>query len=305
MCNVSIRDLANYVSLRTRQIENFECNWSRIFKPTVSNNYKAKTLATQLTSCVVTTCKSVAKCRLCTSPHYLNQCKRFRKLKFDNRYTFVINEGLCRCCLKPCHFAKECGRKGPCCQKPGCVRRHTTLLHSPESTAKADSEVRIKNESKPSSNRSPYLRVHNGFIDMFSALRNTLPILPVRIRGRNIAESIITYAFLDNGSTSSFITNNLVEKLEIHEASQIKVTTTLNHQQEERTIQMVQGLGISGLEKSFFFHLQPLLSIDSLPVTIEDIPTQQDAAQYPKFANLYIKSAEAKVEIQIANATGI
>ena len=55
-------------------------------------------------------------------------------------------------------------------------------------------------------------------------------------------------------------------------------TTTLNHQQEERTTKIVQGLEISGLEESFFLYLQPLLSIGSLPVSIGDIPTQQDVA---------------------------
>ena len=44
MCDVSICDLANYVTLRTRQIVNFECNWSRISKSTVFNNYKAQTM---------------------------------------------------------------------------------------------------------------------------------------------------------------------------------------------------------------------------------------------------------------------
>ena len=193
----------------------------------------------------------------------------------------MTNEGLCRCCLEPGHFAKEYSRESPCCQKPGWVRRHTTLLHSPEPTVKANPDVQMKNESKSNSNRSPNLRVRNEFIDMSSALRNALPILPVRIRSRNIAESIITFAFLDNGSTSSFITNSLVKKLEIHEAPKMKVTTTtLNHQQEERTTKIVQDLEISGLEESFFLHLQPLLSIDSLPVSIGDIPNQQDVAQY-------------------------
>ena len=78
-------------------------------------------------------------------------------------------------------------------------------------------------------------------------------------------------------------------------------TTTLDHQQEERTTKIVSGLEIPGLEELFFLHLQPLLSIDNLPVSIKDIPTQQDIAQCSEFADLYIPSAEAEVKILIGN----
>ena len=107
-------------------------------------NYKAKAMATQLKPCAVAACKFVTKYRLCSGPHYLNKCKHFCKLKFDDRRKFETNEGLCRCSLEPGHFTKECRRESLCCQKPGSVRRHTTLLHPPESTVTADSEERVE-----------------------------------------------------------------------------------------------------------------------------------------------------------------
>jgi len=40
-----------------------------------------------------------------------------------------------------------------------------------------------------------------------------LPIVPVKVKGRSSGETITTYALLDNGSTSTWCSENLAKKL--------------------------------------------------------------------------------------------
>ena len=39
------------------------------------------------------------------------------------------------------------------------------------------------------------------------------PIVPVKVKGRGSGEIITTYALLDNGSTSTWCSENLIKKL--------------------------------------------------------------------------------------------
>ena len=93
---VSIKDLASYVSLRTRQQTNFACDWNRTFKTkkiTKSNSdRKVYNFATQTNHVAPNKSK---KCTLCNNPHFLNQCKHFRKLAYLDRIKFVNDHKLC------------------------------------------------------------------------------------------------------------------------------------------------------------------------------------------------------------------
>ena len=239
-------------------------------------------------------------CKLCKGPHYLNRCKRFRKYVYDDRIKFIDENKLCRSCLEPGHFAKNCSRKSSC-KRPDCNGFHTTLLYPLEKCTPSSSATNQLTSSADSA--SLHIAVHSGLIDVPTQTRSSLPIVAVRIRANNSEQSIVTQAFLDTGSTSSFITNNLIDELGIPPASVVKVTTvTINHGTNTRKATVISDLEISDLFESCpYLQLQPLLSIQRLPATIDDTPRQVDISEFLEFSNILIPRVNSDVGLFIGN----
>ena len=293
---VSIENLAAYVTIKTRQTTNLDCNWAQSSrKPDLHKPRKETTLAAQTVLSPSKPC-----CKLCKGPHYLNQCKRFRKYVYEDRIKFVNESKLCRSCLEPGHFAKNCSRKSPC-KRPDCNGSHTTLLHPPERCAPLTSAT--NQMDSPADSALSHIAVRNGLVGVPTQTRGSLPIVPVRIRTNNSEQSIITQAFLDTGSTSSFITNDLIDKLGIRQFPVVKVTTvTINHGTDTRKAKVISDLEISDVfESSPYSHLQPLLSIQRLPATIDDAPSQDDISESPEFADIFIPRVNSDVGLLIGN----
>ena len=293
---VSIENLAAYVTIKTRQTTNLDCNWAQSSrKPDLHKPRKETTLAAQTVLSPSKPC-----CKLCKGPHYLNQCKRFRKYVYEDRIKFVNESKLCRSCLEPGHFAKNCSRKSPC-KRPDCNGSHTTLLHPPEKCTLSTSAT--NQMDSPADSALSHIAVRNGLVGVPTQTRGSLPIVPVRIRMNNSEQSIITQAFLDTGSTSSFITNDLIDKLGIRQSPVVKVTTvTINHGTDTRKAKVISDLEISDVfESSPYSHLQPLLSIQRLPATIDDAPSQDDISESPEFADIFIPRVNSDVGLLIGN----
>jgi len=296
---VSIHHLAEFVSLKTRQTTNFECDWSNFTKrsdfKSSRNANVAKSGRREITMAMRTDLNSDSikiKRKLCKETHYLNQCNRFRKLRYNDRRKFVIESKLCWSCLSGGHFAKACQRTNSC-KKPGCTGSHITLLHPPDPPpAAADS-----NGCSPEN-----VEVRNGFVDIPSETKNFLPIVPVQVCLSKTDDVFEMHAFLDTRSTTSFITNDLLEKLNVKDSPTVDVSTvTINPIPEKHKAKVVSNLEISGINESTFLSLQSLLSIKQIPVLHEDIPTQDDVEQFPEFGKLYIPSIEAGVGLLIGN----
>ena len=79
---VSIENLAAYVTLKTRQITNLDCNWAQTNKRLdLHRSRKETALATQTVLSLPKLC-----CKLCKGPHYLDQCKRFSQICLRRPY---------------------------------------------------------------------------------------------------------------------------------------------------------------------------------------------------------------------------
>lgn len=87
-----------------------------------------------------------------------------------------------------------------------------------------------------------------------------------------------TGAFLDTGSTHSFITRQLVSDTGMSPASQMSMTvSTIANENNVRTC-MVPGVVIENEEAGA---QQELYALDSIPVTQSDIPSAGDLSKWP------------------------
>ena len=112
---------------------------------------------------------------------------------------------MCFSCYGQNHIARGCLQKKTC---KSCGKKHPTALHIPDFQFK-----KRENEQK----------INNGYIDIpakenkhrdgvgESIIYHT--ILPVRIKEKGSRKSIETYAFYDNGSGGSFMTEKLQNQL--------------------------------------------------------------------------------------------
>ena len=113
---------------------------------------------------------------------------------------------------------------------------------------------------------------------------------------------VTTLALLDKGSTSSFISGSLLENLQAKNFSVINVSTaTINQIQTLHKAEVIDGLQISDITESNLFHLNPTLSINSIPVGKDNIPTEEDVNQFLEFRDIYIPLMNEEVGLVIGN----
>ena len=125
-------------------------------------------------------------------------CGSFKALDLDGRWKAVSQKKLCRSCLIPhwkgaCRSKKECGVNG-------CRVRHHPLLHSSRYIATAQSGART------ASNGSVAHQNHH-YAPSYTLFR----YLPIKLFGNDT--EIETYAFLDDGSSSTLIEADLAKQL--------------------------------------------------------------------------------------------
>ena len=163
--------------------------------------------------------KGPVKCPSCGKNHWLSQCNDFKKLRVSDRYKLVYAKKLCCNCLVAGHFAKDCPKKS-FCRIQGCTKKHSTFLHAKEDSMepKIGGEVNDGNinRAEPAENAA---QVNNAYVQGETFQSSSSPsvvglsILPVRVRGKGQKKHVVTYAFLDSGSNTSFCTESLLRKL--------------------------------------------------------------------------------------------
>ena len=114
-------------------------------------------------------------------------------MSVNDRYAAVRKQRLCYGCLGKGHAIKDC--KVNACGINGCIKKHNRLLHSEN---QMDEGIHAVNVSAATINRS-------------NEVTSFLQIVPVSIQSGG--NRLNTYAFLDSGSTVSFIDQSVQQKL--------------------------------------------------------------------------------------------
>ncbi|XP_071057593.1 uncharacterized protein [Onthophagus taurus] len=166
-----------------------------------------------------------SNCFICTSNHYISSCPTYLAKSPSARIEFVKSNKRCFNCLGP-HLVKDCRVSKRCrvCNK----NHHSTLHDAPSdsrsrstSTQHANPETNVQqlssrtnNNQAPLSSNSHVINSHHVHTPVILA---TALVLTVSSRG----ETILVRALIDQGSEVSFISESLVQQLQIsrHSAS--------------------------------------------------------------------------------------
>lgn len=140
-------------------------------------------------------------------------------------------------------MSKNCQRKISCSK---CGQRHPTVLHK-DSVATAEP-----------AERSIQVRVDDTLVS--SGLTGAgemdckLPIVPIQVKAKKGNKIILTYAFLDQGSTAVFCTESLKQKLNL---SGKRANILLRTMAQEKVVSsyIVPELEVAALEDGSFIEL--------------------------------------------------
>ena len=129
------------------------------------------------------------KCYYCEEAHTIYNCEQFRAMNLIDRAEVVRLKKLCRNCLRGNHVMENCRSERTC---HVCRQTHHTLLHQ-----------------DPAAVQSAYVGDTHGAGED----RIAIPVVVVKVKASEGAKAYSTYALLDAGSTSTFISTSLMNKL--------------------------------------------------------------------------------------------
>jgi hypothetical protein len=148
--------------------------------------------------------QNVSACQFCQKVgHGIERCSELSDLTLSEKKTKLKQKGLCFGCLTRGHVVKFCKRRWKCSV---CERRHPTFLH--------DDTYHASNAKGGHASVEPYDNtIDNGAVLLPSKMHVFHPLLPVKVHLKGSRHTVLTYCFLNNGSSGCFMTDGLRQRL--------------------------------------------------------------------------------------------
>lgn len=232
-------------------------------------------------------------CVYCTQGHSLEYCQQFKQMRHKDKLSFLKDKDLCFGCLRSGHRSRNCERRLICST---CGQRHPTLLHI---NRRETANVSIETLNEPEA-QAPIASPKTCGQTGTGGDRCLLPILPVQVKSIKGDKIIQTYAFLDPGSSATFCSEQLMQRLNLAGRRTHFLLQTMG---QERVVPAysVSGLEVSGIDEHLFYRLPETLTQGKMPVNADNILTEGDLAKWPYLAKIKIPSIKANVDLLIGS----
>ena len=230
-------------------------------------------------------------CIYCKIDHKIEDCLKFANLPISDRVTFNRRNRLCDNCFKGGHISSFCRSKSLCTFKD-CSRKHHTLLHqnfTDRSYNRSSPSPSTSNGLLPDSRRS----VHFASSDANCVFLN---VVPVKVFYKN--REIVTYAFLDQGSTTTLCDQNLFDQLEIEGENVSFALTTVNKKDGHYRTKKV-SLTVAGLDSDDVIKLHDVFSVESLPIKSNRALTKTELNSWSHLKGLHLPKLSSPVRLLI------
>lgn len=205
----------------------------------------------------------ISACLVCggTCIH-IQQCSKFVAMSYNEKWTSVKKNQLCRCCLKThgyrCDAFKKCGTNG-------CQFKHHPILHKPSVSTTESAESHTK--KGPTTTQ---LLTHRDINQ--SVLFRVVPII---LYGPNT--QVKTHAFLDDGSSLTLIEKSVADELDLqgeHEPLCLKWTANTHRMENDSKKISMQISGTRNPDKKFKIvnaHTVESLNLPTQTLAVEDL----------------------------------
>ena len=197
-------------------------------------------------------------------------------------------------------MSKDCKKKSAC---PDCSFKHPSILH----IVKEDPtpEQNSAEDSSPSTAEVTNALVSAGCGrgEQTGAGNNEciLPIVPVQIRHKG-SRVLKTYAFLDQGSTATFCTEDLAKRLNIQGRKTEYILHTMSQEQKVSSY-VLSDLEVCGLDGQDYIKLPNVYTHPDIPAKKTNIPQQKDLEKWSYLNRVHLPNVESEIGLLIgANA---
>lgn len=234
-----------------------------------------------------------AVCLFCGAGHTLDLCHLLQGKTHAEKMSFLMQNGACFGCLWIGHRSKDCRRRLLC---KVCNLNHPTLLH----IHAKQKEVHTK-QTKPAAEMAKAnasISVQSSGLTGAGELDCALSILPVRVKSKRGDKMLLTYTFLDPGSTASFCTESLMNRLNLTGRKTSILLRTMG-QEEVVSCHLVSDLEVAGLDSDHFCELAGVFTKKTMPVHHGNIPKIQDLQRWPHLECVKITEIDSGVDLLI------
>lgn len=235
----------------------------------------------------------VKACLFCGAGHSLDVCLLLQKRTQEEKMSFLKENHMCFGCLCTGHMSKDCKKRLMCSV---CNYKHPTLLHIyPKTKQKSLTQANSDSEKVRD---DAVVSVQSSGLTGAGKLDCTLSILPVQVKSKRGQETLVTYAFLDSGSTASFCTERLMTRLNL---TGTKLGILLRTMGQEKVVDSykLSDLEVAGLDSNNFCGLPEIFTQKSMPVQRSNIPRLKDLQRWPHLRHIEIPEIDADVDLLI------
>ena len=240
------------------------------------------------------------ECKFCRFLKYvLWKCPEFLEISVKARLHFMHQHCLCYNCRKAGHISKYCYSEAAC-TKNGCKQKHHLLLHQEcrdvfPISKDEPCHLSIEHARNLLTNTKPHSTNFLAASNITVGSNVFLNVVPVYVETGS--KSVLTCAFLDQGSTTSLCVNCLLNLLDIS-GKPIKLSvTTVTYCWTLRKGKKVNltVCSVTGNE----INLQNVLLVNQLPVVPNPALTHQEFEAWPHPQDLDLPAAHRKVLLLI------
>lgn len=130
-----------------------------------------------------------------------------------------------------------------------------------------------------------------------------LAVVPVKLQSRKSERYVETYAFIDPGSTATFCTEDIQRKLNLKaKSNQFLLDTMAQDSSDSHKLMKsaaLSDLEVCGLEENTYIELPKAFPHSHIPVKKENIPRQEDIAQWQYLKEVRLPCIKAEVGMLI------
>lgn len=225
---------------------------------------------------------------------------KIKELTNTERIDFLKSKGLCFGCLTFGHLSKNCKKRLKC---QICSRLHPDILHVKKEDDSASETVENNTENDIVS--SAYLSLGQESCGNTGAGEEecVLAVVPVKLKSKKSERYVETYAFIDPGSTATFCTEDIQRKLNLKgKSTQFLLDTMAQDNSDSHKLMksvVLSDLEVCGLEENTYIELPKVFTHSHIPVKKDNIPQQEDIAQWQYLKDVRLPHITAKVGMLI------
>ncbi|XP_041470151.1 uncharacterized protein LOC121419759 [Lytechinus variegatus] len=229
-------------------------------------------------------------CVKCKESHTLFACNAFKQMQPEERFKLVVENKLCFNCLEKGHTSRNCQVKRVC-SVPGCKRKHTKFLHRDKMEQPRQAQEGV---GEPATEKVESYATGAG-----GNKRILLPIVPIRVYASAKDDGVEALALLDSGSTSTFCTEELAERVKAHGSASTVSVSTLDRANSELHTTVV-SLRIEPRSSPRVVTLPRVYTKADINISVDHLLCRLDVDQFAHLSDIHFPSSnKVKVDILI------